>query len=288
MKLLHPLPKSFTNMLRRDACMSLNMLTLLLVAAALLSGCATNTSQPVLKARYEAARSIEKVELIYNEEDQLIVTDGGGSGLTGFAGLLGPIGAILALTVDTSSRMGMAARTDQRSKEFTAALKSSGAAMTLNRQFAEQLATRLRSSGREVKVTPFMRATGQLAEMQVPELRPTPGYSTLILRITTAYSAADATSSFKPFVLVEQLLRNEQQAVIHQASSFADVTEPAYFMYDGLLKDTAGAHQGLKQGLDRVVQPAYAGMFGDDEPRTARSATTQTAASTRTEAAQAR
>ena len=116
MKLLHPLPKSFTSMLRRDACMSLNMLTLLLVAAALLSGCATNTSQPVLKARYEAARSIEKVELIYNEEDQLIVTDGGGSGLTGFAGLLGPIGAILALTVDTSSRMGMAARTDQRSK----------------------------------------------------------------------------------------------------------------------------------------------------------------------------
>jgi hypothetical protein len=288
MKLLHPLPRSFTNVLRRDASMSLNMLTLLLVAAALLSGCATNTSQPAMKARYEAARSIEKVELIYNEEDQLIVTDGGGSGLTGFAGLLGPIGAILALTIDTNSRMTMAARTDQRSKEFTAAVRNSGATMTLNRRFAERLAARLRDSGREVKVTPFMRATGQLAEMQVPELRPTPGYSTLILRITTAYGASDATSSFKPFVLVEQLLRNEQQAVVHQTSSFADVTEPTYFLYEGLLKDTAGAHQGLRQGLDRIVQPAYAGMFGDDEPRTVRTATTQTAASAPTEAAQAR
>jgi hypothetical protein len=241
-----------------------------------------------MKARYEAARSIEKVELIYNEEDQLIVTDGGGSGLTGFAGLLGPIGAILALTIDTNSRMTMAARTDQRSKEFTAAVRNSGATMTLNRRFAERLAARLRDSGREVKVTPFMRATGQLAEMQVPELRPTPGYSTLILRITTAYGASDATSSFKPFVLVEQLLRNEQQAVVHQTSSFADVTEPTYFLYEGLLKDTAGAHQGLRQGLDRIVQPAYAGMFGDDEPRTVRTATTQTAASAPTEAAQAR
>ncbi|WP_369651941.1 hypothetical protein [Variovorax sp. V213] len=278
MKLLHPLPRSFMNMLRADAGMSLKTLTPLLVVAALLSGCATNTAQPALQIRHEATRAIEKVELIYNDEDQLIVTDGGGSGLTGFAGLLGPIGAILALTVDTNSRMSMADRTDRRSKEFTAAVRNSGAAMSLNRKFAERLAARLRESGREVKVTPFMRATGQLAEMQVPELRPTPGYSTLILRITTAYGASDATSSFKPFVLVEQLLRNEQQAVVHQTSSFADVTEPTYFLYEGLLKDTAGAHEGLKQGLDRVVQPAYAGMFGDDAPRTARSATTQTAA----------
>jgi len=278
MKLLHPLSRSFMNMLREDAGMSLKTLTPLLVAAALLSGCATNTAQPALQARHEATRAIEKVELIYNVEDQLIVTDGGGSGLTGFAGLLGPIGAILALTIDTNSRMSMADRTDRRSKEFTAAVRNSGAAMALNRKFAEQLAARLRESGREVKVTPFMRATGQLAEMQVPELRPTPGYSTLILRITTAYGASDATSSFKPFVLVEQLLRNEQQAVVHQTSSFADVTEPTYFLYEGLLKDTAGAHEGLKQGLDRVVQPAYAGMFGDDEPRATRSATTQTAA----------
>jgi len=278
MKLLHPLSRSFMNMLREDAGMSLKTLTPLLVAAALLSGCAMNTAQPALQARHEAARAIEKVELIYNVEDQLIVTDGGGSGLTGFAGLLGPIGAILALTIDTNSRMSMADRTDRRSKEFTAAVRNSGAAMALNRKFAEQLAARLRESGREVKVTPFMRATGQLAEMQVPELRPTPGYSTLILRITTAYGASDATSSFKPFVLVEQLLRNEQQAVVHQTSSFADVTEPTYFLYEGLLKDTAGAHEGLKQGLDRVVQPAYAGMFGDDEPRATRSATTQTAA----------
>jgi len=279
MKLLNPLPRSFMDLLRLDAGMSLQKLTSLLVATALLAGCAAEASKPALQARQDAAtRSAAKVELIYNEEDQLIVTDGGGSGLTGFAGLLlGPIGALLALSIDTNSRMTMAARTDQRSKEFTAAVKNSGAAMTLNRQFAEQLAARLRESGREVKLTPFMRATGPASEMKVPELQPTPGYSTLILRITTAYGAADATSSFKPFISVEQLLRDERQSVVHQTAHTADVSEPTYFSYDGLLKDTAVAHGGLKQGLDRVVQPAYAGMFGGDQPRVLPAESTRTA-----------
>lgn len=278
MKLLNPLPRSFMDLLRLDAGMSLQKLMSLLAATALLAGCAADASKPTLQARQDATRSAAKVELIYNEEDQLIVTDGGGSGLTGFAGLLlGPIGALVALTIDTNSRMTMAARTDQRSKEFTAAVRNSGTTMALNRQFAEQLAARLRESGREVKLTPFMRATGPASEMKVPELQPTPGYSTLILRITTAYGAADATSSFKPFVSVEQLLRDERQSVVHQTAHTADVSEPTYFSYEGLLKDTAVAHEGLKQGLDRVVQPAYAGMFGGDQPRAVPAETTRTA-----------
>ncbi|QFZ85352.1 hypothetical protein GFK26_22585 [Variovorax paradoxus] len=264
MKLLHTLPRSFKNMPREDADMPLKTLTSLLVAAALLSGCAANSVAPALQTRHDATRSIEKVEVIYNAQDQLIVTDGGGSGLTGFAGFFGPIAALLAISADTGSRMTMAARTDQRSKEFTAAVKNSGATMALNRQFAERLAARLRESGREVKLTPFMRATGEHAQMQVQELPPTPGYSTLILRITTSYGAADATSSFKPYVWVEQLLRDEKQSVVGQTLQVADVSEPTYLLYDGLLKDTAGAREGLKRGLDQIVQPAYVEMFGEE------------------------
>jgi len=97
MKLLNLSPRSFTNLLRESAGMSLKTLTPLLVAAALVSGCATDTPPPALQARHDAARSVAKVEIIYNQEDELIVVDGGGSGLTSFAGFLGPIGALLAL-----------------------------------------------------------------------------------------------------------------------------------------------------------------------------------------------
>lgn len=247
----------------------------LLVAATLLAGCATNARQAVLQARHDATQSITKVELIYNEQDQLVVMDGGGSGFTGMAGLLGPVGLLVAAGVDAGSRGTMADRTDRRSKEFMAAMKNSGMTLSLNRQFAEQLAARLEGSGREVKLTPAKRATGKLSEMQVPDLQPTTGYNTLILRITTGYGAPDTTSSYTPVIVVEQLLKDEQQSVLYQTNHTPRVGEPTYFLYDGLLKDTAGAYEGLKQGLATTVQPAYLGMFGEDGARLVRAATAQ-------------
>ncbi|RIX84697.1 hypothetical protein [Acidovorax cavernicola] len=269
MKPLDLLPRSPTTLLRESAGMSLKMLTFLLVAAALLSGCATNTPPPALQISPDAARSVAKVEIIYNQQDELLVSDGGGSGLTSFAGFLGPIVALVALGIDNSSRASAADRMAQRSKEFTDAVRKSGVPMGLNKYFAERLAERLRDGGREVKLTPFMRATGKLPEMQVPELQPTPGYSTLILRIMTAYGAYDATSSFKPYVTVEQLLRDEHQTVLYQASHSPELSEPTYFRYEGILSDPAAAREGLKQGLAQVVQSAYVGMFGGDAPRVA-------------------
>lgn len=237
----------------------------LLAAAALLAGCATNTPEPAPQVRHDATRSITKIELVYNAQDQLSVMDGGGSAIVGWAGVFGPVGTLVALGVEVGTRVTMASRIERRSKEFTAAVKNSGA-MPLNRQFAEQLAARLRTSGREVKLTPAARVDGELARMQVPGFQSTPGYSTLIVRVTTTYGAPDMTSSFRPFVAIEQSLRDEQQAVLHQTTHTSDLEEPAYLAYDGLLQDTAKAQDGLRQGLFRIVQPAYAGMFGEDAP----------------------
>ena len=246
----------------------------LLAAAALLAGCAASTPQTAQQTRPEATRSLAKIELLYNEEDQFTVVDGGGSAVAGFAGLLGPVGTLVALGFEVGSRATLADRKERRSKEFTAAAKNDGAASaSLSRQFAERFAQRLRESGREVKLTPAYRVNGPVAEMQALGHRPTPGYSTLTMRITAAYGAPDATSSFKPFVAVEQVLRNEQQSVVYQATHTADLEEPAYFMYEGLIQDIAGAREGLRRGFAQAVQPAYTVMFGDDEPGRPGSAT---------------
>ena len=238
----------------------------LFLAAALLAGCATHAPQAALQPRPDTTRSLAKIEIFYNEEDQFTVVDGGGSAIVGFAGLLGPVGTLVALGFEVGSRATLAGRTERRSKEFMAAVKNDGtAASSLSRQFAEQFAARLRESGREVKLTPAFRVNGPVAEMQALGHRPTPGYSTLTMRITAAYGAPDATSSFKPFVAVEQLLRNEQQAVVYQSTHTADLEEPAYFMYDGLLQDARGAREGLRQGFAQAVRPAYSVMFGEDE-----------------------
>ncbi|WPH16541.1 hypothetical protein [Variovorax paradoxus] len=249
----------------------------LLISAALLAGCATSTPEPAQQVRHDATRSITKIELVYNAQDQLSVMDGGGSAIMGWAGIFGPVGTLVALGVEVGTRVTLASRIERRSKEFTAAVKSSGA-MPLNRQFAEQLAARLRTGGREVKLTPAARMDGELAQMQAPGFEPTPGYSTLLVRVTTTYGAPDMTSSFKPFVAIEQSLQDEQQGVLHQTTHTSDLEEPAYLAYDGLLQDSARAQDGLRQGLSRIVQPAYAGMFGEDgPPRLGSSEATRTA-----------
>jgi hypothetical protein len=127
------------------------------------------------------------------------------------------------------------------------------------------LAARLRTGGREVKLTPALRVDGGLAQLQAVGFQPTPGYSTLTVRVTTIYSAPDMTSSFKPFVAIEQTLRNEQQAVLYQTTHTSDLEEPTFLAYDGLLQNTAKAQEGLRQGLSRILHTAYAGMFGEDE-----------------------
>jgi hypothetical protein len=244
---------------------AMKTLVFLLAAAALLAGCAT--PQPELQARPETTRSLAKIELLYNEEDQFTVVDGGGSAIVGLAGLLGPVGTLVALGFEVGSRANLGDRNERRSKEFMAAVKNdSTAARSLSRQFAEKFAARLRESGREVKLTPAFRVNGPVAEMRALGHRPTPGYGTLTMRITAAYGAPDSTSSFKPFVAVEQVLRDEQQSVVYQATHTANLNEPAYFLYDGLLQDAGAAREGLRQGFAQAVQPAYSVMFGEEGP----------------------
>jgi len=239
----------------------------LLSAAAvllLLPGCAaTHAPDAAPQVRHDLTRSVTKIELVYNDEDRLTVMDGGGSAIVGWAGVFGPVGTLVALGVEVGTRVTREDRIERRSGEFTTAVKKSGAA-SLNRHFAELLAARLRAGGREVRITPVPRLDRLLDVLQVPDFQPTPGYSILVVRVTTTYGAPDMTSSYKPFVAIEQSLKNEQQAVLFQTTHTSDLEEPAFLAYDGLLQDTAKAQDGLRRGLSQILQPAYAGMFGQD------------------------
>jgi hypothetical protein len=250
------------------------LVPLLAAAAVLLSGCAaTRAPEPSPQARHDATRTATRIELVYNDEDLLTVMDGGGSAIVGWAGVFGPVGTLVALGVEVGTRVTRAERIERRTGEFTTRVKQGGA-VPLNRHFADLVAARLRASGREVKLTPVARVDRPDDVLQAPGFEPTPGYSTLIMRVTTTYGAADMTSSYKPFVAIEQALKNEHQAVLHQTTQTADLDEPAFLAYDGLLQDTTKAQEGLRRGLSQILRPAYAGMFGEDaSPQLARAET---------------
>jgi len=240
------------------------LVALLAAAAVLLSGCAaTRSPEPAPQARHEATRTATRIALVYNDEDLLTVMDGGGSAIVGWAGVFGPVGTLVALGVEVGTRVTRAERIERRTGEFTTRAKQGGA-VPLNRHFADLLAARLRAEGREVRLVPVARVERLDDVLQAPGFAPTPGYHTLVVRITTTYGAADMTSSYKPFVAIEQSLKNENQAVLHQTTHTADLEEPAFLAYDGLLQDTAKAQDGLRRGLSQILRPAYAGMFGGD------------------------
>ncbi len=176
----------------------------------------------------------------------------------------GPDKAALQARKDATSKLSMAERTEKRSKEFTVAVQKDAPAPGLNKQFAEQLAERIRAGGREVKVTPTKRATGALSRMSTPDALINPDYAPLTVRITTGYGAKDATSSFQPMITIEYQLKQDEKVVVHQSSYVKRPDEPTYFTYGALLDQHAAARQGLTVGLTSAVDPIYRGLFEFD------------------------
>lgn len=228
---------------------------------AMLVGCAAAPDNSALMARKEAVAAVSKVEIFYNGQDELAVIDRGGSSMTGMAGLFGPVGMLMALGADAGSKLTMAERAEARSKAFTAAVDQGTSPRTLNQQFAESLASRIRATGREVRLTPTKRISGDLSKSTFPETQFTAGYTPLVVRITTGYGASDAMSMYRPIIVVEQSLKNGDPTRVHQNIYRSQRDEPSYMRYDSLLEQHAAAHEGLRQGLAAAVDPVYQRMF---------------------------
>lgn len=237
-----------------------------LISAVALVGCATNNGpdKAALQARKDATNNLPKIELLYNEQDAFEVLDLGGSNMTGLSGLFGPIGMLVAMSVDAGSKLSMADRAEQRSKEFTAAIQKDSPQKGLNKQFAEQLADRIRAGGREVKVTPTKRAIGGLSKMSTPDAQASTDYAPLIVRITTGYGAKDATSSFQPLITIEYQLKKDEKTIVYQDSYVKRPEEPTYFTYGALLDQHIAARQGLTLGLTSGIDPIYRKLFEFD------------------------
>lgn len=234
----------------------------LLTAALVLVGCAAGPDKVALQARKEALAKISKVEIFYNGKDELAVIDGGGSSMTGMAGLFGPIGLLVALGADAGSKLTLVERAGARSKEFTAVIGKSETAQTLNRQFAEEVATRIRASGKEVKITPVGRFNGDLASSKIGDAEFTPGYAPLFLRITTGYGAKDALSSYRPVIVIEQALkRDSQEKTLYQTAFTSPTGEPTYMAYSTLLERNKEAHDGLRRAMINAADAVYKSMF---------------------------
>lgn len=234
----------------------------LLTVALLLVGCATKPDTASLDSRRAALATMPKIEIFYNDKEELVVIDSGGSSMAGMAGIFGPIGMLVALGADAASKLTFAERAETRSKEFTALVGKSETPQTLNRQFVEELAARIRAGGKEVKVTPVQRIKGDLDSGNMPDASFTDGYAPLVLRITTGYGATDALSRYKPVIVVEQALKRDgQEKALYRSTFTSPADEPNYMAYSTLLERNKEAHDGLRREMVNAADLIYKSMF---------------------------
>lgn len=221
------------------------------IFAVLVAACANRPAQTVVEE--PEPLSYPRLEIVYNAKAELGVLDTGATPTVGLGGLFGPVGALVAIGVDAASRNNSINQVESRSKRFQQAVQDSAGELTLHKEYAERLAEAMRATGREVKLTPSERATGAARKMELAGLTVTPGYEVMLLRITTGYGAPSLTSDFRPVVMVEYALRDDQLKPITWNSVMSNQAGPNYFSYDTLLKENKAAYEGLRQQLFATV-----------------------------------
>lgn len=253
-----PTNKTIPRMKRRQV--------VLLPITALATGCASdaaNKSAAKTLERQKATQAIRRMEIVYDDDPDIVVLDGGGSGLVNMSGLLGPLGMLVGLAAHGASKATMADRVGRRSKEFTAAAREQSPDYAAGTQIAMILADLLRASGREVKLTKAARPTGsdRLADSAVPDVTFSPGFAVLVLRTTVGYAAESATASYRPMVVAESVLRQTDSTVLNEDVVRQQDDEPSYATYSGLLGEHVQAFEALQQCAARVAKLVYAHSF---------------------------
>lgn len=241
----------------------------IIIGITLLAGCAVRPPAYVTQkqSNQHAIEKIQKIEILYHADDEYPIIDRGGSGMTGMAGLLGPVGLLIAVGADAGSKLSVAERAASRSKEFTKAIHVSFPDQGLNSQFANKLADLLRASGRTVRLTQVERPVGNdiLSMSTIKGVQQSEGYAPLVLRITTGYGADSATSSYRPILVTEYVLKDEAKKVLVENKETSNEGEKTYLTYQGLLEDHIEAREQLRHGLMSLAAVAYKKMFDMNE-----------------------
>ena len=231
---------------------------LVAICATLITGCATKTVVPPIAQELNQAviRKITKVEVFYHPAEFAVV-DLGGSGAAGMAGILGPVGMLIALGMDASSKLTFKQRVEARSKQFDAAVKTSSLS-DVNLLQAEYLAQAIRRTGREARISKIERPLGGDAKAMAMGLgwKPADDHAGMVVRTTVGYGAESATASYKSIAINDFLLTDADGKTLAFGRAQRKDNGVTYQTFSGLLESHKTAVNSLTQDLIRNADEA--------------------------------
>ncbi|MEO7640085.1 MAG: hypothetical protein ABIU07_01605 [Ramlibacter sp.] len=227
------------------------------------------------------------------------------SNMVGLSGLFGPVGIIVATATSYAATKAAFDRVPERSRAFMAATQAPRQSQDMNREFARELGAQLERAGKTVKLTEVARLPGvrpglpplPTERVSAPvggptgsaggasrEMPPragmapsmlvadngytaTPGYTPLLLRISTGYGASEALAAFKSYVVVEYALVNPANGrYLTDGKSIArnEPAGPTYLVWESLLVDAIKARQQVQKSLFAMQQQVFREVFDFD------------------------
>jgi hypothetical protein len=177
-------------------------LSVMVFSLLVLVGCASVPPKQVLSAQEkenyrERISRMKSVDILYSNDNGIVVLDGGGSGGVGLAGLLGPIGFLTAIAIDAASKRSKEERARVRGKEFSDKVRADLPEANLSKDFAEQVANKLLERGIEVALSPLTsnRTSADLATY--PELaKVAANRASIVIWNNPGITAESATSAY--------------------------------------------------------------------------------------------
>jgi hypothetical protein len=249
--------------------------------ALVLAGCATAPTSTKLLNR-EKIEQTNKIEIFYNPEEHAVVHDFGDQSrhnVLSLSGLLGPVGVLVAAGATGLATKAALDEAVPRSKAFNEAIASEVAAQDMDAEVVQRIADRLESMGKTVKITRVARLPGNKPGLteEKPAVHPelattgftsTPGYTPLLLRLTTGYGSPDALKDFRSVAIVEYALvdPNSHRYILDGKIDSIDKPKgPTYFTWSALLQDASVARSQIRTSLLQTGEAVPSLIFSFDK-----------------------
>lgn len=283
---------------------SCTILTITLSIAVSLAGCATRPSDKELnRERIEQSGNVEIFYSREEQIVMHVLGEGTTRTTIGLSGLLGPAGMLVALAGTYAANSAALDETTPRTRAFNEALATEIASQDMNAEMAKRIAMRLERIGKTVKLTQVPRLPGEKPGLAPAETQPvrtrvggplgaspaevnamadpvaptkrapaialsgysvTPGYTPLVLRVTTGYASPDALSDFRSMAIVEYALVDPQTGTYLVEGKLTSVDRPhgpTYFSWPELLENASVARTQIRTSLFETSAAVPALMF---------------------------
>jgi hypothetical protein len=190
--------------------------------------------------------NIKKVEILYSNDNGIVVLDQGGSGVAGLGGLLGPIGAIAAAAADAASKKNAAERAKTRSVEYAKKVREVLPQYNLSRDYAEAVASKIRSTGREAVIKPLVSERSATDLAKYPELTSVEkGSAAIVIWNNPGFFAESATSAYVASTGIDYYCQDSEGVKIVDGRILRRGAEVSS-TYSNLLDDISNSYQKLR------------------------------------------